>query len=105
MRRSARRTNSSQGTTADTGLPGRPDTRRAAPPEGAEGERVAGLDLDAPEEESAAELLEDAARVVAIADRDTRRRHDRVGGEPRGEPALDLLGPIGRDPEVDGQGA
>ena len=49
--RSAGRTNCSKVTIADTGLPGRPNTSGPALREAAEDERVAGLDLDAPEEQ------------------------------------------------------
>ena len=80
----------------------RPALVLADPPER---ERIAGLDPHAPEVQPAAELLEHAAHEVAVADRDARRAHDHVRGEARAQPALDVVGRVARDAQIDRLGA
>jgi hypothetical protein len=111
--RSAGRTNCSKVIIADTGLPGSPKTsgppsrtkRPAVAHEATEGQRVARLDLHSPEDEGAAELLEDAAHVVAIAHRHASGAHEHVGAEAGAKVALDLFRSVPGDAEVDRLGA
>ena len=110
MRRIAGRTNSSNVTAPETGLPGRPDDedRRSAagPLGGPERERLAGLDGDAPEVDGADGLdrrLDDVER----ADRDAARDDEQIGalGETAPQAGQDVVEDVGRDAQVDDVGA
>ena len=104
--RIAGRTNSSNVTKLDTGLPGSPNSSTgsgrpldvAAP----ERERLAGLDGDPPQVD-VPDRVERGPDDVVRPDRDAARHDDDVGASASAasEARLDVLEPVGRDPEVE----